>query len=94
MRGMPAYEPLPEERLAQLLSELPPAPAGWVQAAAELPAARRQLDRIVALAEQDAEFRARTLADLESAFRVAGVEPSRALLDAARVRLERDERQS
>ncbi|HEU4978238.1 MAG TPA: hypothetical protein VFT42_05045 [Solirubrobacteraceae bacterium] len=92
MKRMAGYEPLPEERLAGLLAELPPAPEGWVQAAAMLPAARRELDRIVTLAEQDAEFRARTLADLESAFRAAGLEPTRALLDAARVRLEGDDR--
>jgi hypothetical protein len=88
---MAAYEQLPEERLGELLAELPPAPQAWVTAAALLPAARAELDRIVALSEQDAAYRATVLADLESAFRAAGVEPSRALLDAARVRLEREQ---
>jgi hypothetical protein len=87
---MATSEQLPEERLGELLAELPPAPEAWVTAASLLPGARAELDRIVALAEADAEFRARALADLESAFRTAGVEPSRALLDAARVRLRRD----
>ena len=36
-----------EEALAELLRALPPAPAHWVQAAKELPAARRELDGIV-----------------------------------------------
>jgi hypothetical protein len=85
---MKSYGPLPEEVLGRLLAELPPAPDAWVQAAAELPVARRQLDRLVSLAEADADFRARALADLEAAFREAGVEPSRALLDAARERLD------
>ena len=46
---------LPEERLAALLAFLPPAPEAWVEAAKQLPAARAQLDGIVARAEQDAD---------------------------------------
>ena len=42
---MSAYD---EERLARLIGMLPPAPDGWVQAAQELPAARRGLDQLVA----------------------------------------------
>ena len=64
-----------EERLAQLIGMLPPAPDGWVQAAQELPAARRGLDQLVARAEADAAFRAAVLADLESALQAEGVEP-------------------
>jgi hypothetical protein len=87
MTAMTSFGPLPEERLAELLTELPPAPDAWIQAAALLPAAGRELDRLVALAQADADFRARALADLEATFRQAGIEPTRALLDAARDRL-------
>jgi hypothetical protein len=76
-----------EERLGQLLGELPPAPSGWVQAAQELPRARLQLDEIVERAREDAEFRVRLFADLEAALASAGYEPSAALADALRERL-------
>jgi hypothetical protein len=73
-----------EERLGELLSSLPPAPAGWVRAAQELPAARRGLDEIVERARVDSEFRVRLLADLEAALAAAGYEPTAELLDAVR----------
>jgi hypothetical protein len=76
-----------EERLAELLRALPPAPASWVQAAQELPFARRTLDELVARAEADAAFRKALLTDLESALAAEGVEPTRPLLDAIRERL-------
>jgi hypothetical protein len=76
-----------EEMLARLLRLLPPAPAGSVAAAQELPLARRGLDEIVARAEADAEFRARLVADLEAALAQAGYEPDAALLEVLRVRL-------
>lgn len=76
-----------EERLGTLLGALPPAPTGWVQAAKELPTARRELDQIVELARADAAFRTRLLADLEAALSSAGFEPSTALLDAVRASL-------
>lgn len=66
-----------EERLGALLRVLPPAPAGWVVAARELPEARRALDDLVRRAESDLEFRAAVLADLEVALEQAGVEPDR-----------------
>jgi hypothetical protein len=78
---------LDEERLARLLRALPPAPEGWVQAAQELPAARAELDQVVARAEADVEFRARLVADLEAALAADGYEPSRALVHLLRVRL-------
>jgi hypothetical protein len=83
--SMPGYD---EERLADLLGALPPAPRGWVEAAKELPQARRELDVIVARAEADAAFRAALVADLEAAIAGEGFEPSRFLLDALRRRLE------
>jgi hypothetical protein len=79
---------LDEERLARLLRALPPAPQAWVRAAQELPAARADFDQIVARAEADAEFRARLVADLEAALDADGYEPSSALVQLLRVRLE------
>jgi hypothetical protein len=76
-----------EERLGELLTELPPAPRAWVQAAQELPQARRGLDEIVERARADAEFRVQLLADLEAALASAGYEPSAVLADALRARL-------
>ncbi len=77
------------ERLAELLRALPDAPDAWVRAAQELPFARRGLDDIVARAEADAEFRAKLVADLESALAEAGYAPDQPLLDALRERLSR-----
>jgi hypothetical protein len=76
-----------EERLAELLRALPPAPEGWVKAAQELPRARREIDEIAARAESDLEFRAAVMADLEAALKDAGYEVDRSLLPAIRERL-------
>ena len=78
---------LSEERIAELIAALPPAPAGWVQAAVELPAARAAIDQLVTLALADSAARQEILADLEAAARQAGVEPRPELLDLIRVRL-------
>jgi hypothetical protein len=79
--------PYDEERLGVLLRILRPAPLGWVQAAQELPGARRTLDEIVSRAEADLAFRAALVADLEQALAAEGVEPDRRLLDELRARL-------
>ena len=76
-----------EERLGLLLRLLRPAPAGWVRAAQELPAARHTFDEIVARAEADLAFRNALLADLETALAAEGYEPDRRILDEIRVRL-------
>jgi hypothetical protein len=76
-----------EERLAELLRALPPAPDGWVQAAQELPAARRGLDDLVERASADAEFRKLVRADLGAALEQAGYEPDAVLVAALRARL-------
>lgn len=81
-------DPHPEERLAELLALLPPAPRGWVEAAQELPLARPGLDRLVARAEADARFRELLIADLEAAFAEAGVEADPATVEAIRRRLD------
>jgi hypothetical protein len=75
-----------EDRLAELIGALPPAPEAWVRAAQELPMARTELDEIVARAEADAEFRRALIADLEATLAREGYEPERPLLDALRRR--------
>ena len=87
MNLMTGYD---EERLAQLIGILPPAPASWVEAAQLLPFSRAQLDDIVARAEADAEFRQALVADLEDALRLKGYEPDELPLDELRRRLERE----
>jgi hypothetical protein len=72
------------EQLARLIGMLPPAPQGWVQAAQELPAAKRGLDQLVARAEADADFRAALLADLETALQAEGVEPQPRVVERVR----------
>jgi len=77
-----------EERVGVLLRLLRPAPAGWVRAAQELPAARLTFDEIVARAEADVAFRAALIADLERALAAEGYEPDRRLLAEIRARLD------
>jgi hypothetical protein len=76
-----------ETQLAELLQALPPAPAGWVQAAQELPTARRGLDDLVGRAVADAEFRKIVEADLAAALAQAGIEPDAVSVAALRARL-------
>lgn len=73
-----------EERIAELISALPPVPRGWVQAAQELPAARAQLDQIVARAEADAAFRQALVADLYATLEQEGYEPPRRVVEELR----------
>jgi hypothetical protein len=82
--------PRDEERIGYLLRVLRPAPAGWVRAAQELPAARRSLDEIVARAEADLEFRKALVADLEATLELEGYEPGPGALDELRRRLPQD----
>lgn len=77
-----------EERLGVLLRILRPAPRGWVEAAQELPGARRTFDEIVSRAEADIAFRAALVDDLEQALAAEGYEPDRRLLDEIRARLD------
>ena len=76
-----------EERIGELLRLLPPAPQGWVQAAQELPAARRSLDEVVARAEADLEFRKALIADLEATLALEGYEPDRQAVEELKRRL-------
>jgi hypothetical protein len=83
----PVNTPYEEERLADLLRTLPPAPASWVAAAKELPAARRSLDDLVERARADAELRQAVIADLEAALEREGVEPTRPFVEELRRQL-------
>ena len=76
-----------EERLAELLRALPPAPEGWVRAAQELPRSRSELDDIVARAVADEAFRLALIEDLERALRDVGYEPDSLPLEELRRRL-------
>lgn len=76
-----------EETLSKLLRTLPTPPQAWVQAAQEIPLARRGLDDIVERARADQAFRDALIADLERALASAGFESDPALADAVRNRL-------
>jgi hypothetical protein len=54
-----------EEAVAELLRELRFAPASWVQAAKELPAARRELDGIAELSGSDPARRGEPLCEID-----------------------------
>jgi hypothetical protein len=75
------------ERLAELLRALPPAPEAWVQAAQELPLARKTMDELVSRAVADAKFRQALLQDLEGALAAEGYEPRPDLVAELRQRL-------
>ena len=64
-----------------------PGPAGWVQAAKELPERAARLDEIVERARVDAEFRVRLVADLEAALTAAGLRAPHRAHRAVRARL-------
>ena len=78
------------ERIAAMLRLLPPAPRGWVRAAQELPQARTEIAALVARAEEDAEFRAGVVADLEAALESAGIDATPSVVAALRSRLAAD----
>ncbi len=86
---MSPMTPYDEERLAELIAALPPAPEGWVRAAQELPSARSELDEIVARAEADAAFREALIADLEAVLAREGYEPAPHDLERLRERFSR-----
>jgi hypothetical protein len=78
----------PEERIAELLRALPAPPVGWVEAAKELPAVRRELGTILERIERDERFRELAVADLEAMLRTEGVEPTPVVVAHLRRRLE------
>lgn len=84
---MDAFVDISEDRIADLLRALPPAPAGWVEAAQELPAALTAIDTLVERAAADVAQREAVLADLEQALAHEGVEPRSGAIDELRRRL-------
>ena len=76
-----------EERIAELMRVLPPAPEGWVAAAQELPRARAEIDGLVERAQKDAAYRARLLADIEATLAAEGIQPLPALVELVRRRV-------
>lgn len=78
----------PEELIAAALRALPEPPVGWVEAAKQLPTARRELETILDRIERDARFRELVVADLEETLRAQGVEPTRFVVARLRRRLE------
>ena len=76
-----------EERIADLLRLLRPAPEAWVRAAQELPLARSGLDDLVERARADDRFRRALIADLESALAQEGYNPDPQVVEALRRRL-------
>jgi hypothetical protein len=83
----PANVPYDEDRLAELLRALRPAPTGWREAAKELPAARRSLEDLVERARADDDLRRAVIADLETALEREGVEPIRPFVEELRRQL-------
>lgn len=77
----------PEERIAEVLRALPDVPAGWVEAAKQLPDARKELETILERIERDERFRELVAADLEAMLRAEGVEPTPVVVAHLRRRL-------
>jgi hypothetical protein len=69
-------DPSEDERLGLLLRELPPAPRGWVDAAAAMPEVRAALDELDERLIAGAADRARETEALEDALRRADLEPT------------------
>lgn len=78
----------PEEHIALALRALPTPPAGWVEAAQELPATRRELETILERVERDEQFRLQAIADLEATLVAEGVEPTPVVVAHLRRRLD------
>jgi hypothetical protein len=78
----------PEERIAELLRALPEPPVGWVEAAKQLPDARKGLETLIERIERDERFRELVAADLEAMLLAEGVEPTPVVVAHLRRRLE------
>jgi hypothetical protein len=79
-----------EEKLGEILSALPPAPAAWVKAAQELPLMQRGLDEIVGRAESDEDYRRRVIEDPQAALEEADVVAHGDAVEILRKRLDED----
>jgi hypothetical protein len=79
-----------EEKLGEILSALPPAPAAWVKAAQELPLMQRGLDEIVGRAESDEDYRRRVIEDPQAALEEADVVAHGDAVEILRKRLDEE----
>ena len=73
-----------EERLGELLSDLPRLPLAGFRLRRSCRRHAVGIDEIVERARVDSEFRVRLVADLEAALAAAGYEPTDELVDAVR----------
>jgi hypothetical protein len=76
-----------EDRIGELLAELPPTPRAWILAAQQLPHVQREIERLGRLAEADDAVRTWLLAEGPRALREAGLEPAPRVVAALRARL-------
>ena len=70
------------------MSSFPPAPEAWVEAAQNLPVARKGVDEIVERAEEDEEYRRRVIEDPKAALEEADVVAHFDAIEILRRRLE------
>ena len=83
---MPSYD---EEELGEILSALPPVPEAWVEAAKDIPVARRRLEEIVERADADDDYRRRVIEDPEAALEEAEVVAHSETIEILRRRLDK-----
>lgn len=81
---MPRTDPLDDERLARLLSNLPPAPAAWVERAARIPRVQRDLGDVQRRLDEDALLREAFRRDGAQALRDAGIDLDQEVLEYLR----------
>ena len=77
---MPDDSRTEEERLAELIALLPPAPEPWVEMAARIPRTERDLADVQRRLEEDALLREALRRDPDRALREAGLEASPELI--------------
>ena len=82
---MPRYD---EDKIAELLTQLPPAPQAWITAAAEIPRTQRELADIMRRLETDEEFRRAVQADIDRALGHFGYTPDPRNVRAIRARVD------
>lgn len=82
--AMTSNDALSEERIARLLSSLPPAPAAWVERAARIPRVQRDLADVQRRLEEDALLREAFRQEGGRALRDAGLEIDQEVLDHLR----------
>jgi hypothetical protein len=78
---------LSEERLAELLALLRPAPLGWVEAAEALPATLADLDDVLGRLHRDEDFRSRFEENPAEALGAAGLPATATVVAAVRTQL-------